>query len=90
MIPEVGQDYDINVTDARPDNGRTFRRFRQAEAASWGKIDPDKIGRRPWRRILMLQLHSDYDSFMRYSLPKTKKNWKDYTTGVDELRKKAW
>jgi deoxyhypusine synthase len=42
MIPEVGQDFDINVTDARPDTGG-LSGAPPSEAASWGKIDPDKI-----------------------------------------------
>jgi deoxyhypusine synthase len=42
MIPEVGQDYDINITDARPDTGG-LSGAPPSEAASWGKIDPDKI-----------------------------------------------
>ena len=42
MIPEVGQDYDINVTDARPDTGG-LSGAPPAEAASWGKIDPTKL-----------------------------------------------
>jgi deoxyhypusine synthase len=39
MIPEVGQDYDINITDARPDTGG-LSGAPPSEAASWGKIDP--------------------------------------------------
>lgn len=42
MIPEVGQDYDINITDARPDTGG-LSGAPPSEAASWGKIDPSKI-----------------------------------------------
>ena len=42
MIPEVGQDYDINVTDARPDTGG-LSGATPSEAASWGKIDPTKL-----------------------------------------------
>ncbi len=42
MIPEVGQDYDINVTDARPDTGG-LSGAPPSEAASWGKIDPSKL-----------------------------------------------
>jgi deoxyhypusine synthase len=37
MIPELGQDYDINITDARPDTGGL------SGAPSWGKIDPTKL-----------------------------------------------
>ncbi|MFA5238736.1 MAG: deoxyhypusine synthase [Phycisphaerae bacterium] len=42
MIPELGQDYDINITDARPDTGG-LSGAPPSEAASWGKIDPTKI-----------------------------------------------
>jgi len=42
MIPEVGQDYDINVTDARPDTGG-LSGAPPTEAVSWGKIDPTHI-----------------------------------------------
>ena len=42
MIPELGQDYDINVTDARPDTGG-LSGAPPSEAASWGKIDPAKL-----------------------------------------------
>jgi deoxyhypusine synthase len=42
MIPGVGQDYDINITDARPDTGG-LSGAPPSEAASWGKIDPTKL-----------------------------------------------
>ena len=42
MIPEAGQDYDINVTDARPDTGG-LSGAPPSEAVSWGKIDPTKL-----------------------------------------------
>jgi deoxyhypusine synthase len=42
MIPEVGQDYDINVTDARPDTGG-LSGAPPSEAVSWGKIDPKQL-----------------------------------------------
>jgi deoxyhypusine synthase len=42
MIPEMGQDYDINVTDARPDTGG-LSGAPPSEAASWGKIDPTQL-----------------------------------------------
>jgi len=42
MIPEAGQDYDINITDARPDTGG-LSGAPPSEAASWGKIDPTKL-----------------------------------------------
>jgi deoxyhypusine synthase len=42
MIPEVGQDFDINITDARPDTGG-LSGAPPSEAASWGKIDPTKL-----------------------------------------------
>lgn len=42
MIPEAGQDFDINITDARPDTGG-LSGAPPSEAASWGKIDPGKL-----------------------------------------------
>ena len=42
MIPEVGQDYDINITDARPDTGG-LSGAPPSEAVSWGKVDPTKL-----------------------------------------------
>lgn len=42
MIPEMGQDYDINITDARPDTGG-LSGASPSEAASWGKIDPAQL-----------------------------------------------
>lgn len=42
MIPEAGQDYDINITDARPDTGG-LSGAPPSEAASWGKIDPTQL-----------------------------------------------
>src|SRR3990172_1584752 len=42
MIPEAGQDYDINITDARPDTGG-LSGAPPSEAVSWGKIDPTKV-----------------------------------------------
>jgi deoxyhypusine synthase len=42
MIPEAGQDYDINITDARPDTGG-LSGAPPSEAASWCKIDPAKL-----------------------------------------------
>jgi deoxyhypusine synthase len=42
MIPEVGQNYDINITDARPDTGG-LSGAPPSEAASWGKIDPTML-----------------------------------------------
>ena len=42
MIPEAGQDYDINITDARPDTGG-LSGAPPSEAVSWGKLDPKKL-----------------------------------------------
>jgi len=42
MIPEAGQDYDINITDARPDTGG-LSGAPPSEAVSWGNIDPTKL-----------------------------------------------
>ncbi len=42
MRPEAGQDYDINITDARPDTGG-LSGAPPSEAVCWGKIDPTKV-----------------------------------------------
>ena len=42
MIDDKGQDYDINITDARPDTGG-LSGAPPSEAVSWGKIDPTKL-----------------------------------------------
>jgi len=42
QIKEVGHDYDINITDARPDTGG-LSGATPSEAVSWGKIDPTKV-----------------------------------------------
>jgi deoxyhypusine synthase len=42
MIPEVGQDYFLQITDARPDTGG-LSGATPSEAVSWGKIDPNKV-----------------------------------------------
>ncbi|MBS4015975.1 MAG: deoxyhypusine synthase [Candidatus Latescibacteria bacterium] len=41
-IKEVGHDYDINITDARPDTGG-LSGATPSEAVSWGKIDPNQV-----------------------------------------------
>jgi deoxyhypusine synthase len=41
-IKEIGHDYDINITDARPDTGG-LSGATPSEAVSWGKIDPNKV-----------------------------------------------
>jgi deoxyhypusine synthase len=42
MVPEEGQDYFLQITDARPDTGG-LSGATPGEAVSWGKIDPDKV-----------------------------------------------
>lgn len=39
MIPETGQDYFLQITDARPDTGG-LSGATPSEAVSWGKVDP--------------------------------------------------
>jgi deoxyhypusine synthase len=41
-IKEYGQDYFIQVTDARPDTGG-LSGATPSEAVSWGKVDPTKL-----------------------------------------------
>jgi deoxyhypusine synthase len=42
MIPDVGQDYFLQITDARPDTGG-LSGATPSEAVSWGKVDPDNV-----------------------------------------------
>jgi deoxyhypusine synthase len=42
MIPDVGQDYFLQITDARPDTGG-LSGATPSEAVSWGKVDPDRV-----------------------------------------------
>jgi len=42
MIPEAGQDYFLQITDARPDTGG-LSGATPSEAVSWGKVDPAGI-----------------------------------------------
>jgi deoxyhypusine synthase len=42
MIPEVGQDYFLQITDARPDTGG-LSGATPSEACSWGKMDPKMV-----------------------------------------------
>ena len=41
-IKELGQDYFLQVTDARPDTGG-LSGATPSEAVSWGKVDPDRL-----------------------------------------------
>jgi deoxyhypusine synthase len=41
-IKEYGQDYFLQVTDARPDTGG-LSGATPSEAVSWGKVDPDRL-----------------------------------------------
>jgi deoxyhypusine synthase len=41
-IPDVGHDYFLQVTDARPDTGG-LSGATPHEAVSWGKVDPDRL-----------------------------------------------
>ncbi len=41
-IDEVGHDYYLQITDARPDTGG-LSGATPAEAVSWGKVDPDRL-----------------------------------------------
>ena len=53
-IKEFGQDYFLQVTDARPDTGG-LSGATPSEAVSWGKVDPDQ----PARRGGLLHGHDD-------------------------------
>lgn len=43
MIPELGHDHFLQITDARPDTGG-LSGATPSEAVSWGKVDPSGIG----------------------------------------------
>jgi deoxyhypusine synthase len=85
MIPEVGQDYDINITDARPDTGG-LSGAPPSEAASWGKIDPTKLDETV---TAYLDVTLAFPLLAAYALQTTapKKQKRLYERG-DELHKK--
>jgi deoxyhypusine synthase len=85
MIPEVGQDYDINITDARPDTGG-LSGAPPSEAASWGKIDPDKVEEAV---TAYLDVTLAFPLLVAYTLQTTKpKKLKRLYDRGEELRKK--
>lgn len=85
MIPEVGQDYDINITDARPDTGG-LSGAPPSEAASWGKIDPDKLEETV---TAYLDVTVAFPMMTAYVIQSTKpKKLKRLYDRGDELRKK--
>jgi deoxyhypusine synthase len=85
MIPEVGQDYDINITDARPDTGG-LSGAPPSEAASWGKIDPDKVEEAV---TAYLDVTLAFPLMVAYTLQTTKpKKLKRLYDRGEELRKK--
>lgn len=85
MIPELGQDYDINITDARPDTGG-LSGAPPSEAASWGKIDPTKLEETV---TAYLDVTVAFPIMVAYTIHTTspKKLKRLYDRG-DELRKK--
>ena len=85
MIPELGQDYDINITDARPDTGG-LSGASPSEAASWGKIDPTKLDETV---TAYLDVTVAFPLMVAYTLKATqpKKQKRLYDRG-DELHKK--
>ena len=85
MIPEMGQDYDINITDARPDTGG-LSGAPPSEAASWGKIDPSKIEETV---TAYLDVTLAFPLLTAYTIQTTKpKKLKRLYDRGDELRKK--
>lgn len=85
MIPEAGQDYDINITDARPDTGG-LSGAPPSEAASWGKIDPTKLEETV---TAYLDVTVAFPIMVAYTIQTTKpkKHKRLYDRGA-ELRKK--
>jgi deoxyhypusine synthase len=85
MIPEAGQDYDINITDARPDTGG-LSGAPPSEAASWGKIDPTKLDETVTAYI---DVTVAFPLLAAYVIQTTKpKKLKRLSERTDELRKK--
>jgi len=85
MIPEAGQDFDINITDARPDTGG-LSGAPPSEAASWGKIDPTKLEETVTAYI---DVTVAFPLMVAYVLQSTKpKKLKRLYDRGDELRKK--
>lgn len=85
MIPEAGQDYDINITDARPDTGG-LSGAPPSEAVSWGKIDPAKLDESVTAYIDVTVAFPLLAAYVRQTT-KPKKLKRLYERG-DELRKK--
>ncbi|MBN1283405.1 MAG: deoxyhypusine synthase [Proteobacteria bacterium] len=85
MIPEMGQDYDINITDARPDTGG-LSGAPPSEAASWGKIDPNQLDETV---TAYLDVTAAFPMMVAYTIQTTrpKKQKRLYDRG-EELRKK--
>jgi deoxyhypusine synthase len=85
MIPEAGQDYDINITDARPDTGG-LSGAPPSEAASWGKIDPTKLDETVTAYI---DVTVAFPLLAAYVIQTTKpKKLKRLSERTDELRRK--
>jgi len=85
MIPEAGQDYDINITDARPDTGG-LSGAPPSEAASWGKIDPTKLEETV---TAYLDVTVAFPLMAAYTIQTTKpKKLKRLYDRADELHKK--
>ncbi|RPJ04290.1 MAG: deoxyhypusine synthase [Spirochaetaceae bacterium] len=85
MIPGAGQDYDINITDARPDTGG-LSGAPPSEAASWGKIDPSKIDQAVTAYV---DVTVAFPLLVAYTLQNTSpKKFKRLYDRGDELRRK--
>jgi deoxyhypusine synthase len=85
MIPEAGQDYDINITDARPDTGG-LSGASPGEAVTWGKIDPNRLEETVTAYIDVTVAFPLLVAYVRQTT-KPKKLKRLYERG-DELRKK--
>jgi len=85
MIPEAGQDYDINITDARPDTGG-LSGAPPGEAVTWGKIDPKQLDETVTAYIDVTVAFPLLVAYVRQTT-KPKKLKRLYERG-DEMRKK--
>ncbi len=90
-IPDVGHDYFLQVTDARPDTGG-LSGATPHEAVSWGKIDPEKL---PDAVVCYLDATIALPLLGHYVLAKCKKRplrrlYKKREEMVDRLVERYW
>lgn len=90
-IPDVGHDYFLQITDARPDTGG-LSGATPHEAVSWGKIDPNRL---PDAVVCYLDATVALPLLTHYALAKHKKRplsrlYAKRDKLVRELKKRYW